>query len=100
MNKKSVGISRELRLKTLKPVLEGKSLKEISEELNINIPTLKYRLTQLYKYYNVSNRYTLMAQYIKFPSELYKHNKNFTINRVNGIKEKPKTLLQMWRETR
>lgn len=100
MKRNKIELSKELRLKTLKPLLEGKSSKAICNELNLNIKTLKYRLTLLYKYYGVSNRYELMAQYIKFPSELYKHNKNFTINRVNGIKEKPKSLLEIWRETR
>lgn len=98
MKRNKIELSRKLRLKTLKPILEGKSTKDVCKELGLNIKTLKYRLTLLYKYYGVSNRYELMAQYIKFPSELYKHEKDFTIDRVRGKKEY--SLLERWRSNR
>lgn len=89
--------SKQLRILTLKPILEGKSLEQIAKELNISVKGVKYRLTILYKYYGVKNRHQLMAQYIKFPSELYKNYKNFSIDKVPGKKEP--SLLQRWKES-
>jgi hypothetical protein len=96
MRRRNVEISRTLRLTLLKPILEGKGLDDVSKEVNINIKALKHQLTYLYKYYGVRNRYELMAQYIKFPSELYKYIPHLNIQRPSGRKES--FLLKKWKE--
>lgn len=75
MKRTNVQISKKLRIETIIPILKGLELKDVSNELNIPIKTLKYRLTQIYKYYGVKNRLELMALYIKIPTPFYRFTK-------------------------
>lgn len=76
MKRTNIQISKELRIKTLIPILEGKELDHIAVDLCITVKSLKYRLTQIYKYYGVKNRTQLMALYIKVPTPFYKFAQN------------------------
>lgn len=69
MRRSMFEISDELRLKTLVSLLSGKSPEDMAEEFGISRKGVKYRLTSIYKYYNVKNRYELMAKFVQIPSE-------------------------------
>ena len=62
-------ISDELRLKTLVSLLSGKSQEEIASEFGISVKGIKYRMTAMYRYYSVKNRYELMAKFVQIPSD-------------------------------
>ncbi len=76
----NIEISKELRLKTIVPILEGKEIDEIAKELGVSVKGLKYRLTLIYKYYNVKNRIQLMALYTNIPTPFRRF--------VKGVKRK------------
>jgi hypothetical protein len=96
MKRTKIELSVKLRIKTLKPILEGKSLDEVATLLDTTVSTVKYRLTQMYVYYGVKNRYELMALYIKLPSEIYRHVEEAAIDKPAGKKER--FLYKRWKE--
>lgn len=67
--RRDIEISEKLRMQTLIPILEGKELEEIAPTLFIATKSLKYRLTQMYRFYGVKNRIQLMALFVKVPDE-------------------------------
>lgn len=69
MRRTAIEISDDLRLKTLVSILSGKSQEDIAKEFGISIKGVKYRMTGMYHYYNVKNRYELMAKFVQIPSE-------------------------------
>ena len=72
MKRNNIQISKELRLQTLNAILLGKEIHEIAMEFKVTTKTIKYRLTLLYKYYQVKNRIQLMSLYINIPLEIRK----------------------------
>jgi DNA-binding CsgD family transcriptional regulator len=73
MKRNNIEISRELRLKTLNMILQGKEVHEMAMEFKISAKTIKYRLTLIYGYYRVKNRVQLMALYVNIPIEVRKY---------------------------
>jgi DNA-binding CsgD family transcriptional regulator len=63
---------REMRLKTLTLILQGKDIDTIAMEFGVTTKAIKLRLTGIYKYYKVKNRIELMALYINIPLEIRK----------------------------
>lgn len=65
-------ISTELRLKTLEMILKGLDVEQMANESCVSVKGIKFRLTNIYKFYGVKNRYQLMAKYVTLPKELIK----------------------------
>jgi hypothetical protein len=82
--KKDFDIDPKLRIRTLHQVLLGKSIEELSCIFCLTKKGMKYRLTQLYKYYKVKNRYELMAKFVNMPVEV---NQLITEDNIKAHKE-------------
>lgn len=63
-------INEGLRLETLRCILEARSMEYMAEKFQVTEKAIKFRLTNLYKYYNVKSKYELMALFVQLPEEL------------------------------
>lgn len=59
-----------LRLQMLRCVLEARSMEFMVEKFGVTEKGIKFRLTNLYKYYGVKSKYELMAKFIELPEEV------------------------------
>lgn len=63
-------LNETLRLQTLRCILEARSTEYMAEKFGVTEKAIKFRLTNLYKYYGVKSKYELMAMFINLPDEV------------------------------
>jgi hypothetical protein len=82
-----VFMSESERIETLVYVLKGKTLGEIAQCLFLTPKGVKYRLTQVYKFYKVKNRVELMSMFVQYPNEWNNVKSNIRIKKVKPVKK-------------
>lgn len=88
-----VFMSENERIETLVCILKGKTLEEIAQSLFMTPKGVKYRLTQVYKFYKVKNRVELMSMFIKYPNEWDEVRSNIRVKKVRKRKTIPKEVV-------
>lgn len=75
------------RIETLVCVLKGDEMVEIAKKLFLTPKGVKYRLTQVYKYYKVKNRFQLMSMFVNYPKDWDVVRSNVRVKKVKPPKK-------------
>lgn len=75
------------RIETLVCVLKGYEMDEIAEKLFLTTKGVKYRLTQVYKFYKVKNRFQLMSMFVTYPVDWDLVRSNVKVKKVKPTKK-------------